>query len=64
VEGPPVNCHLEIVVRTRDRATVKIGQSTRTKLSGTAVIEGVGFWDYPHALGHDAGIEIHPRDSV
>ena len=39
---------------------VKIGQSTWTKLSGTAVIEGVGFWDYPHALGHDTGIEIHP----
>jgi hypothetical protein len=40
--------------------TVKVGRSTWTKLSGTAVIEGVGFWDYPHALGHDTGIEIHP----
>ena len=39
---------------------VKIGRSTWTKLRGTAVIEGVGFWDYPHALGHDTGIEIHP----
>jgi hypothetical protein len=24
------------------------------------VIEGVGFWNYPHALGQDTGIEIHP----
>ena len=31
------------------------------QLSGTATINGVGFFDRPHATGHaPGGIELHP----